>query len=339
MLVTSETKVNYPTLPAGLGDRHHSGLGLKVAKRFPATRAIAEFGPDRRHQGPAVSARQRLGNRSGQARGEKTLDLMVVALHRFDRSPQLIDQNLDQLRFGSDHMLGYLKLRWAKFLPQLLTALFAQVMLLGGKAVEFFTFQRTQMSRGWIACKKIQSQLRVQVPKGVQGPGIILFERDGELIEQASFVTPHSALIPAQHLKLLSFLRTRLQRFQVRLIGSEKLRQHIGVKRIALRATHPIAIPHSIHRLGINRINLHPVVEQKVHYPPRRLLNGRSKLPPPRLFARRANAPSRPAPPRSLVLLYLLLSCPPHHLRTPDAAGLPNPLLCNIVSRSLAPPL
>src|SRR5262250_243763 len=65
MLVTSETKVNYPTLPAGFGHRHHSGLGLKVAKRFPATRAIAEFGPDRRHQGPAVSARQRLGNRSG----------------------------------------------------------------------------------------------------------------------------------------------------------------------------------------------------------------------------------------------------------------------------------
>src|SRR5262249_61127871 len=63
------------------------------------------------------------------------------------------------------------------------------------------------------------------------------------------------------------------------------------------------------------------------------------KAPPPRLFARRANAPSRPTPPRSLVLLYLLLSCPPHHLRTPDAAGLPNPLLCNIVSRSLAPPL
>ena len=88
----------------------------------------------------------------------------------------------------------------------------------------------------------------------------------------------HSALIPTQHLKLLGVFRTRSQRFQVRLIGSEKLRQYIGIEGIALRAAHPIAIPDPIHRLGIDRIHLHPVIEQKVHDPSRRFLNGRLQL-------------------------------------------------------------
>src|SRR5438094_9516334 len=152
------------------------------------------------------------------------------------------------------------------------------MMLLGGKAVELFTCKRTTMWRGRIPLAKSQGDLSLQVLKDLQGPGIILFERGGELIEKPSFVAHHSALIPTKHFKLLGFLRARSQRSQVRLIGSEKLRQHIGIKRIALRAAHPIAIPHSIHRLGIDRVNLHPVIEQKVYDAPLRLLNGRPTL-------------------------------------------------------------
>ena len=134
------------------------------------------------------------------------------------------------------------------------------------------------MSRGRIAREKIQSHLGLDVLKDLQGPGVILFERGGELIEQATLESHHSTLIPTQHLKLLGFLRARSQHFQVRLIGSEKLRQHVGVKGIALRAAHPIAIPDPVHRLGIDRINFHAVIEQKVHDAPRRLLNGCPQL-------------------------------------------------------------
>src|SRR6266542_1416933 len=278
MLVTCEAKVYDPTFATGFGHWHRSRLGLKMARGLPATLGIAELGPDGRHQGSAFSARQRLGKLSGRARGEKTLDPVVIDLHRFDRSPKLLDEDLDQLRLSSDHMLGDGKLRLVKLPPQRLTALFTEMMLRGGKAIELFTFKCTEMSRGRILLEKVQSNLGLQVPKNLQGPGIILFERGGELIEQATLVAPHSALIPTEHFKLLGFLRARSKRFQVRLIGSHKLCQHIGIKRITLRAAHPIAISHSIHRLGIDRVNLHPVIEQKVYDASRRLLNGRPKL-------------------------------------------------------------
>ena len=278
MFVASEAEKDHMTLATGLSHRHRSRLGLKMARGFPATRSIAQFGPDRRHQGSAFPARQRLGHLGRRARGEKTLNLVVVGLHRFDRSSELIDKHLDQLRFGSDHMLGHRQLRLLKLLPQLFAALLAQRMLLCSKAVELFTFKRAQMSRGRIAREKIQSHLGLDILKDLQGPGVVLFERGGELVEQSSLVAHHSALIPTQHLKLLGVLRARSQRFQVRLIGSEKLRQYVSIKGIALRAAHPIAIPDPVHRLGIDRIHFHPVIEQKVHDASRRLLNGRPQL-------------------------------------------------------------
>src|SRR5688572_18829694 len=232
MFITSKTKLNHTTLATGLGQRHCSRFGLKVAKRCPATLGIAELSPDRRHQGSAFSARQRLSNLSGRARGEKTLDLAVVSLDGLNRSSELVDENLDQLGFGSDHMVGHLKLRLAKLLPQLLIALLAQMMLLCGKALELLRFERLQMGRGRMTCQKIQSQFCLDVLKGFQRPNIILFERDGELIEKACLVAPHPALIPTQHLKLLGFIGARSQRFQVRLIGSHKLRQYISIKGI-----------------------------------------------------------------------------------------------------------
>src|SRR5437899_6212594 len=230
MLVTGKTKVYNTTFATGFGHRYRSRLGLKMTRGLPATLGIAEFGPDRRHQGSAFTARQRLGKLSGRARGEKTLDPVIIDLHRFDRSPKLLDEDLDQLCLGSDHMLGHRKLRFIKLLPQLLTALCTEMMLLGGKAIELFTFKGTEMSRGRILLEKVQSNLGLQVPKNLQGSGIILFERGGELIEQPSFVAPHSALIPTKYFKLLGFLRARSQHFQMRLIGSQKLCQHIGIK-------------------------------------------------------------------------------------------------------------
>src|SRR5215510_4248338 len=280
VLVTGKTKLYDPTLTAGFSDGHCSRLGLKMTRGLPATLGIAELGPDRRHQRSAFSARQRLGQRSVRARGEKTLDLVVIDLHRFDRSSKLLDEHLEQLRLGSDHMFGDHKLRFLKLLPQLLTALFTERMLLGGKAIELLTFKGTEMSRCRVLLEKIQGDLSLQILKGLQGPRIILFERVSELIEQPRFVPHHSVLISSQHFKLLGFLRARSQHSQVRLIGSQKLRQHIGIKRIALRIAHPIAIPHPIQCLGIDRVNLHPVIEQKVHDAPLRLLNGCPQLNP-----------------------------------------------------------
>src|SRR5882757_7749057 len=140
MFIASEAEMDHMALTTGLSHRHRTRLGLKMARGLPATRSIAKFGPDSRNQGSAFSARQRLGKLSSRARDEKTLDLVVVGLHRFDRSSELIDKHLDQLRFGSDHMRGYPQLRLVKLHPQLLTALLTQMMLLGSKAVELFTF-------------------------------------------------------------------------------------------------------------------------------------------------------------------------------------------------------
>ena len=151
MFVASEAEMDHMTLTTGLGRRHRSRFGLKMARRFPAAHSIAEFGPNRRHQRSAFTARQRLGQRSGRARGEKTFNLVLVGLHRFDRCSKLIDEHLDQLRFSSNHMLGHPQLRLFKLLPRLFAALLAEMMLLCSEAAELFTFQRAQMGWGRIA--------------------------------------------------------------------------------------------------------------------------------------------------------------------------------------------
>jgi hypothetical protein len=98
MFITGKTKLNHTTVATGLSHRHRSRLGLKVAKRFPATFDIAELSPDRGHQGSAFSARQRLSNLSRRARGEKTLDLVVVSLNGLNRRSQLIDDHYVNLQ-------------------------------------------------------------------------------------------------------------------------------------------------------------------------------------------------------------------------------------------------
>src|SRR5258706_2690010 len=82
MLVASEAEMDHMTFTAGLSHRHRSRLSLKMARGLPATLGIAELGPDGRHHSYALPAPQRLGQLSRRARGEKTLDLMLVGLHR-----------------------------------------------------------------------------------------------------------------------------------------------------------------------------------------------------------------------------------------------------------------
>src|SRR5438128_11947892 len=191
MLVTRESKMYNTTFATGFGHRHRSRLGLKMTRGLPATLGIAEFRPDCRHQGSAFTTRQRLGKLSGLARGEKTLDPVIIDLHRFDRSPKLLDEDLDQLCLGSDHMLGHRKLRFIKLLPQLLTALCTEMMLLGGKAIELFTFKGTEMSRGRIPLEKIHGDLSLQALKALQRPGILLLQRGGQLHAKPSIRARH----------------------------------------------------------------------------------------------------------------------------------------------------
>src|SRR5919197_3037688 len=209
MLIASETKVNHASFATGFGDRDGSSLGLKVGKGFPATHAIAELGPEAGYQGSAFCARQALGHLSYRARGEKTLNLVVVDLDRFNRRAQLVNKNLGPLGFIPHDMLGYGQLGWGKFVPQLLTAFFAQMMLLARKAIEILVFERIEIGRSRVASQEVQSDIGVEIAKGIQRSRVILFERNGELIEQASFLAHHASMIPTQKLKLLGFVRSR----------------------------------------------------------------------------------------------------------------------------------
>jgi hypothetical protein len=129
------TKLYNMALTTGLGYRDSTCLGLKVAERFPATLDITELGPKHRDDGAAFSSRQRLYQFSCRHRGEKTLDLLAVALDRLNQGLQLNHQHPKQLRLGSDDVLGNGQLRLAKLLPQLFTACLAEMVLTLGKTV------------------------------------------------------------------------------------------------------------------------------------------------------------------------------------------------------------
>ena len=87
-------------------------------------------------------------------------------------------------------------------------------------------------------------------------------------------------MIPREQLKLLGLLRAGLQRSQMSVIGPQKLRQHVGIKRVTLRLAHTKAIPDPIQRLGIDRIDHHPMIQKKIYNPSRRFLDGRPQLDP-----------------------------------------------------------
>src|ERR1700741_16553 len=277
-LITGKTKLYDTALATGFGYRHSTRLGLKVTKRLPATLGITELSPKHGHGGATFSSRQRLNKLSCRHRGEKTFDPIAVVLHRLSQRPELDDEHQKQLRLGSDYVLGNLKLRLAKLLPQLFTALLAKTMFTLGKTVPVATGKLSQSPWGGIPLEKVQRDLRFQIRKDFQRPRVIFFERYLDLIKQPSFVPPQPVMIPGEHLKLLRLFGVGLKSTQMNVIGSKKFRQYIGVKGITLGLAHAKAISGSIQRLGIDRINHHCVVQKKIDDSSLGLLNGRPKL-------------------------------------------------------------
>src|SRR5713226_2913596 len=280
LLVTGKTKLYDPALAARFGHRDHSRLSLKVPKRFPSPWSIPKLSPNHRYDGSTLCSRQLLNKLSCRHRGEKTFNLLVVLLCRSERSLQLIEQHLDQLRLGSDHVLGNHKLRLFKLLPQLSTTCFTEMVLKLSESVPLLVAKLREGGWGRIVLEKIYCQPRFQIGKNLQGPRIVLFEGHLKLMEEPSFLPHHALLIAAEHLKLLGLLGIRLKGSQVSVIGPDKFREHAGVKGVALRLAHSKPIPSPIHGLGIDRVKHDPVVQKKIHNPPMGFLDPSPKLAP-----------------------------------------------------------
>ena len=191
-LVTRITKLYKTALAALYCHRHRTGLGLKVAKRNPSTLSIAQLSPKHGYGGSTLAAGQRLGQISCRRRGEKTLNLLAIAIHRFTQSFKLTHQHREQLRLGSHHMLGNLQLRFIELFPQLLTALLTEMMLARGKAVPFSAAKiRQGLGVGYFV-RKVQGNLRFQISKHLQGPWIVLFKGAIEQIAYTRFMAPQT---------------------------------------------------------------------------------------------------------------------------------------------------
>src|SRR5574341_578563 len=278
LLVTGKTTLHETALATRFGHRHRSRLGLKMPKGFPVTLGIPQLSPKHGHDRPVLSSRQRLHQLSYRHGGEKTFNPLAVALHRFNQALKLNEQHTQQLRLGSDHMVRDRQLKLMELVPQLVTARLTQMMLALGKTLPVPAAKLRERLWGWIPFEKIPRDLRFQIAKDLQGPRVVLFERDLELIEQPSFLAHQAVVIPSEQLKLLGLMGVGLQRSQVSMIGPNKLRQNVSVKRITLGLAHAKPIPDPIQRLGIDRINRHPVIQKKLHNPPVRLLDGRPKF-------------------------------------------------------------
>src|SRR5262245_744708 len=278
--VTGKTKLDCTVLATRLGDRNRSRFGLQVAKGFPPTLGVPQFSPEHRHDRATFSSRQCLDKFSRRHRGEKTFDLFAVTVHGLNQSLELDDQHQKQLRLDSNHVLGNLKLWLAQSLPQLLTAFLTETVLALGKAVPLPAGKLRQSPRSWVLLEKIQRYFGFQIRKILQSARVILFELHLDLIDKPSFMAHQPVVVAGEQFKLLSRLGTRLQSPQVSMIGPQKLRQHISIKGIALGLAHPKPIPGPVQSLGINRIDHHPAVQQKIHHAPVRLLDSRPKLDP-----------------------------------------------------------
>src|SRR5438093_8389487 len=204
MLVTGKSKLNHTAFATGLGDKDSSPLSLKVPKGVPTLWSVAQLSPNARYRGAAFSADQLLGDFSCRHSGEKTLNLLAVAVDGFNRGLQLHDQHCQKLGLGSDHMCGNRQLRFVELVPKLATAGFTEVVVALGKALPATTRKLRESLRGRIGFEKIQRDLRVQTLKDLQGNRILFFKRYPDLAEQPGFLPPQPLVIPSQHLKLLA---------------------------------------------------------------------------------------------------------------------------------------
>src|SRR5918995_4191060 len=278
MLLTGVSKLDHTAFAAGFSHGHFPRLSLKMPEGVPSIFHIAQLSPNHRYGGPAFSTRQRLGNFSCRHIGEKTFDFLGVTVYRFNRDLQLNDKRQQQFCFGSDHVFRNTDLRLIDLLPELLATRLAQVMVGFGKTLPPSARHVRELLRGRIRFEKIQRDVGFQILKDFQRTRVILFKRYPHLIEKPRFLPQKSLVVPSEHLELLHLGGVGLESSQMRVIGSQKLRQHISIKRITLRLTHAKPIPRSIQRLGIHRIHHDTVIEKKIHNSPLRLLDGRPKL-------------------------------------------------------------
>src|SRR5713226_4607608 len=279
LFVACIAKVHHFSLAASLGDRDRSRMGLKMPKRFPPTFCISQLSPNRRDHRAASASRQLLSQLSCRHEGEKTLHLLPVLLYGSNQNLQLLYQHLHQLRLGSDYMIRDRKLCLAQPLPQIGTALLSHTVL-PRKALPLLETQPTQSLWCWILLEKIQSHRGVQGPKALYRPHVVFFERHLQLIEYPRLVPHEPLMISREDLKLLGLLGVGLQRPQMQVVGAQKLTEHPGIKRIALRTALPKPIPRPIQSLGVDRVDQYPVIQNKIHNPPLGLLYGRPKLDP-----------------------------------------------------------
>src|SRR5438552_13691760 len=204
--------------------------------------------------------------------------LTPTALNRIPQGLELNHQHRQKSRLGSDHMLGDLKLGLIQLLPQLFTMILPKMVLALGKAVPLSSGQLGQSLRSRIFLEKIQRYIRFQIRKYLQRPHIVLFEGSTQLIEQSSFLPHQPVLIPSEQFKFLSRIGVGLKRSQMTVIRPHKLRQYVSVEGVALGLAHAKPVPGSIQRLGVHRIDHHPVVQKKINYPSVRLLYSCPKL-------------------------------------------------------------
>jgi hypothetical protein len=91
-------------------------------------------------------------------------------------------------------------------------------------------------------------------------------------------MAPQTVVIPSEQFKFLSLLGIWLKGSQTGMIAPHNIRQHVSIKGIAFGLAHPKPIPSSIQSFGVDRIDHYPMIQQKIHNPPLRLLNARRQL-------------------------------------------------------------
>src|SRR5213594_589703 len=264
LFVAGIAKVHYLTLAASLGDWDRPRMSLKMPKRLPATFDISQLSPNGRDHRAASASRQLLSQLSCRHGGEKTLHLLPVLLHGSNQNLQFLYQDLHQLHLGSNHMIRDTQLRLAQSLPQLGTVLLGQAVL-SRKVLPLPKAQLMQSLWCWILFEEIQRHRGVQGPKDLYRPYVVFFESHLQLVQYPRLVPHKPLMISREDLKLLSLLGVGFQRPQMHVVGAQKLTKHPGIKRITLRAALPKPIPRPIQRLGVDRKNLHPVIQKKIH--------------------------------------------------------------------------
>ena len=104
-------------------------------------------------------------------------------------------------------------------------------MLALGKAIPAPAVKLREGLGRWIRFEKIQRYFRFQIAKNLQWTRVVLFEGYLDLIEKPIFLAHEPLVISGDYLELLGRGGVRLQSSQTSMIGSQKIRQHISIKK------------------------------------------------------------------------------------------------------------